>query len=193
MSKKVISPVDELFVKLPYAVLMDESLTPADKIVYASLRIWARIEEGRFEIFPSIPTIAKNCCLSERQVRKSIHKLAIDNEKTKPLISIRYRRIGNRSYTSVITLLRLSCRYNIDNIQVYSARGGEKNAPPGEKNAPEVDVSGVDDIGNDSFDCPRSQKSARSDSELSHAELFNANHEISITNGNCSFDGELPW
>jgi len=126
----LMNPVDELFVKLPYAVLMDPTLTPADKIVYASLRLWARPEKYKFTLYPSTKSIAKACCLSVRQVRISLGRLA---DSARPLL----KRDGRVHLTTVLTILRLSAVYTPSDLQ---GRGAAGSAGGEADFASEVDV-----------------------------------------------------
>jgi predicted transcriptional regulator len=132
-----MQPVDELFVKLPYVVLADPELTPSEKIVYACLRIWARVERGRFTLKTGNSTIAKACKLGKSTVKTALSKLT-----AKGLIARIGRSSGKEQMTSRTTICKISSVDTPDDLPQTGRPEISLRQPEAghEVDVPEVDV-----------------------------------------------------
>jgi len=149
--------VDAVFIKLPAAIMADPDLTPADKLVYASLYSHAWVARGDTEVYPSIKTIATNCALSERKVCDALKKLV-----RLRLIKRKWRKSKAGDWASCTTeFLVLSEAYTDSDLPKHlqgplssvvsadSAGGYAENAVPYAENAHESEYNTKQEKGSD--------------------------------------------
>lgn len=92
------------YVNIDYGVLHDTKHFNKvyEKMVYVMLCKWADFQTK--DSFPSIPTLAKECCCSENSVRSAVKKLV---ELKLINVQVRKRKDGSGQSSNLYTILKV--------------------------------------------------------------------------------------
>jgi predicted transcriptional regulator len=115
------------FAPVPLTVLKDENLTPADKLVYARLSLFA-LKTG--EAWMSKYTLARECCLNPRTVQRALKKLIEAGLITRELRYQKtpiYRVLSRETFSTETNPTETKCTPNIEEDSEKKDVGCEEN------------------------------------------------------------------